>query len=189
MSNVIEPSNKLDYGNKYHNNTPINILKIQESGSSTNQDVSNFNYSINAGELNGEYSGTDENNNFIFKILKETTLTGTPEKKLNVDTRITLTNESSKNPMFVLNSSIIDPNSNPSIGELATTGIVTGMNTINKFVKNPFDDSAIPQIAGNRGKLYKKKTQKRISKRRIHKKSKSKTKKRQIKKQKSKRRK
>jgi hypothetical protein len=191
MSNVIEPFNKLEFGKKYHNNSKVFVKNIQEPAESTNKDISNSEYSIIAGKLNGIYHGTNIRG-YVFQLLDKTILTGQPEIILEIGTSITLTDDSSKPENFVLNTKIIDENSNPTIEKVVNTGLITGINQLSNItnsLQNPLSNSVLkpPEPPGG-GKPYKKnKTKKRNSKRRYSKKPK--TKKRQMKKQKSKRRK
>lgn len=94
-------------------------------------DVSTLNYIISASGMYGEYCGTNDNNNFIFKVLQNTTII---DDKNNiaiivpVNTKITLSKISSNGYQFVKQDKLININNNNS--EL--------QKTVNKVINNTY---------------------------------------------------
>jgi len=183
--NLVSPAESLSPGKKYINTSIVHIDKIQQPNSPTNEDVSKEEYYLNNGNLNAEYSGSDEGK-FIFKLLQDTTLTGQPERKLPTGTTITLKNNKGE---FKENTNIFnDTNADPKVGDAIKNGLTTGFNKLSNFIINT---SKGDSVLGGAGKLSKTKSKTRKLKRgqrqrqRQHKKSKSRSKKRKSKKSRS----
>ena len=120
-------------------------------------DVSKLNYEIGPSGLYGKYSGTDDNENFTFKVLKNTTIIDkSPGKNtgivIPINTKVVLSNKSSKKGMFIEKNILIDGSSKDS--QLQKTAInIT--NDAYKSIKNiGKTENVIP--SGGASKKYRK---------------------------------
>jgi hypothetical protein len=80
-------------------------------------DVSKLNYTIGPSGLYGEYCGTDDNENFVFKILQKTKIIDKNNNtgiEIPINTKLVLSKDSSKNGMFTEKNILIDSNSKNS---------------------------------------------------------------------------
>jgi hypothetical protein len=172
MSNGLE--SPLVVGINYVNKTTVNINKIDYSEiikvksatiktsinvltgngyvvskSKITTDVSKLNYIISASGMYGEYCGTDSNQNFIFKVLQNTTIIDNKNNNgivIPTNTKITLSKISSNKYMFEKKNKLI--NNVNSNDELQTN--------VNKVVNKTYDavtnigkyESVIPNTGG-----------------------------------------
>jgi hypothetical protein len=120
-------------------------------------DVSNLNYTIGPRGLYGEYCGTDDDERFVFKMLKNTTIIDNSNGKntgieIPINTKLVLAKDSSKKGMFIEKNVLIDSNSSDS--KLQNTAInIT--NDAYRSVKNIGKmENVIP--SGGSSKKYKK---------------------------------
>ena len=180
MSNGLESS--LVVGINYVNKTTVNINKIDYSEiikvksatiktsinvltgngyvvskSKITTDVSKLNYIISASGMYGEYCGTDSNQNFIFKVLQNTTIIDNKNNNgivIPTNTKITLSKISSNKYMFEKKNKLIN-NDNDNSDELQTT--------VNKVINKTYDavtnigksESVIPTSGGRSYKKHK----------------------------------
>jgi len=80
-------------------------------------DVSNLKYTIGPLGLYGEYCGTDDNENFVFKVLQKTKIIDKNNNtgiEIPINTKLVLSKDSSKKGMFTEKDILIDSNSKNS---------------------------------------------------------------------------
>lgn len=177
-------SNELKEGLNYINKTTININKIDYSevikvksatiktsiniltGNGYNvvknkiiTDVSKLNYIIGASGMYGKFCGTDDNQNYTFKVLQNTTIIDSKSNSgiiIPVNTKVILSKSSSNKYMFRARNKLINNTNDDEYGELQTT--------VNKIVNNTYDSVTSigspnrvmpPPIGGGRKKTYK----------------------------------
>jgi hypothetical protein len=152
-------SNGLKEGLNYFNKTTININKIDYSEvikvksatvkTSINiltgngysvvknkiiTDVSKLNYIISASGMYGKYCGTDDNENYTFKVLQNTTIIDKENNSgiiIPANTKVILSKNSSNKYMFRMLNKLINNTENGEDGELQTT--------VNKVVNKTYD--------------------------------------------------
>ena len=173
MTNEIN-ENKLNTGVSYVNNRDININKIDYSevikvksetiktsinvltGNGYNviknkvtTNVSKLNYIISASGMYGEYCGTDDNENFIFKVIQNTTIIDNKNNNgiiIPINTKITLSTSSSSKYMFDKKNKLINNDNNNN--QLQST--------VNKIINKTYDsvtnigksENVIPNTGG-----------------------------------------
>jgi hypothetical protein len=159
--------------------TSINILTGNGYNVVKNKittDVSKLNYIISASGMYAEFCGTDDNENYIFKVLQNTTII---DKKNNsgvivpANTKLIVSKSSSNKYMFRILNKLINNSENGENGELQTT--------VNKVVNKTYDsitnigkaESVMPppgETGGGRKKSHKSQsTYKRHNKRKTRK--------------------
>jgi hypothetical protein len=190
MSNELE--SQLIVGINYVNKTTININKIDYSevinvksatstvninkyinvltsnGYNVNKyniitDVSKLNYIITASGMYGQYCGTDNNGNFVFKVLQITTIIDKNKNegiKIPVNTKLILSKISSNKYTFEKKHMLINNVNNNNNNDVLQT-------TVNKVVNKTYD--AVTNIGkpenvmpNNGGRSYKKHKKRRV---------------------------
>jgi hypothetical protein len=190
MSNELE--SQLIVGINYVNKTTININKIDYSevinvksatstvninkyinvltsnGYNVNKyniitDVSKLNYIITASGMYGQYCGTDNNGNFVFKVLQITTIIDKNKNegiKIPVNTKLILSKISSNKYTFEKKHMLINNVNNNNNNDVLQT-------TVNKVVNKTYDavtnigkpENVMPNTGG---RSYKKHKQTRV---------------------------
>jgi len=185
-------SNGLEEGVNFVNKTTININKIDYSeviklksatiktsiniltGNGYNvvknkiiTDVSKLNYIIGASGMYGKYSGTDDNENYTFKVLQNTTII---DKKNNsgiiipVNTKVILSKNSSNKYMFRKVNKLINNTENGEDGEFQTTitkianktyDSITNIGSPNRVMPPPGESGGGSGGTGRRKKSHK----------------------------------
>jgi len=187
MSNELE--SQLIVGINYVNKTTININKIDYSevinvksatstvninkyinvltsnGYNVNKyniitDVSKLNYIITASGMYGQYCGTDNNGNFVFKVLQITTIIDKNKNegiKIPVNTKLILSKISSNKYTFEKKHMLINNVNNNNNNDVLQT-------TVNKVVNKTYDavtnigkpENVMPNTGGRSYKKHKK---------------------------------
>ena len=119
-------------------------------------DVSKLNYTIGPSGLYGEYCGTDDDENFVFKVLKNTTIIDKSNGKnkgivIPTNTKLVLSNKSSKKGMFIEKNILIDGSSKDS--QLQKTAINITNDAYRSIKTIGKTESVIP--SGGASKKYK----------------------------------
>ena len=183
-------SNELKEGLNYINKTTININKIDYSevikvksatiktsiniltGNGYNvvknkiiTNVSKLNYIIGASGMYGKFCGTDDNQNYTFKVLQNTTIIDKNNNSgiiIPVNTKVILSKSSTNNYMFQARNKLIN-NTDDDNAELQTT--------VNKIVNNTYDsvtnigraEGVMPRPSGGTRKKSRKSHKKRTT--------------------------
>lgn len=95
-------------------------------------DASKKNYIITASGMYGQFCGTDDNENYIFKVLQTTTIINKGDNSaiiIPVNTKIVLQKSSSNKYMYKKNNQLV--NSNETDGK--------GQNALNRIINNTYD--------------------------------------------------
>jgi len=95
-------------------------------------DVSKENCIITASGMYGQFCGTDDNENYIFKVLQTTTIINKGDNSamiIPVNTKIVLQKSSSNKYMYKKNNQLV--NSNETDGK--------GQNALNRIINNTYD--------------------------------------------------
>ena len=114
------------------------------------------NYTIGPSGLYGEYCGTDDDENFVFKVLKNTTIIDKSNGKnkgivIPTNTKLVLSNKSSKKGMFIEKNILIDGSSKDS--QLQKTAINITNDAYRSIKTIGKTESVIP--SGGASKKYK----------------------------------
>jgi hypothetical protein len=115
-------------------------------------DVSKENYIITASGMYGQFCGTDDNENYIFKVLQTTTIINKGDNSgiiIPVNTKIVLQKSSSNKYMYKKNNQLVNSNENDGKGQNALNTIINNTYDSISNIGNPENVMSAPKQVGS----------------------------------------
>lgn len=115
-------------------------------------DASKKNYIITASGMYGQFCGTDDNENYIFKVLQTTTIINKGDNSaiiIPVNTKIVLQKSSSNKYMYKKNNQLVNSNENDGKGQNALNTIINNTYDSISNIGNPENVMSPPKQVGS----------------------------------------
>jgi len=115
-------------------------------------DASKKNYIITASGMYGQFCGTDDNENYIFKVLQTTTIINKGDNSgiiIPVNTKIVLQKSSSNKYMYKKNNQLVNSNENDGKGQNALNTIINNTYDSISNIGNPENVMSAPKQVGS----------------------------------------